>query len=79
MATGLGKTVIAAEIARQLWEKGLRRILVLCHATDLALQLEQGFWSVLSKDIPTVVFYNGLPPALDDGISFGLYQSLTGY
>ena len=79
VATGLGKTVIAAEIARQLWERGLRKILVLCHATDLALQLEQGFWPMLPKTIPTIVFYNGLPPALAEGISFGLYQSLSGY
>lgn len=79
VATGLGKTVIAAEIARRLWDRGLRRILVLCHATDLALQLEQGFWGMLTKDIPTVVFFDGLPPANTDGISFGLYQSLTGY
>ena len=43
VATGLGKTVIAATIARQLWTRGCHRILVLCHATDLALQLEQGF------------------------------------
>lgn len=79
VATGLGKTVIAAEIAQELWNRGLKKILVLCHATDLALQLEQGFWSMLSKEIPTVVFFNGLPPALSDGISFGLYQSLAGY
>ena len=79
VATGLGKTVIAAEIARQLWERGLRKILVLCHATDLSLQLEQGFWPMLPKEIPTVVFYSGLPPALTEGISFGLYQSLSGY
>ena len=79
VATGLGKTVIAAEIARGLWDRGLRKILVLCHATDLAIQLEQGFWPMLTKDIPTVTFFNGLPPSLSDGISFGLYQSLTGY
>ena len=40
VATGLGKTVIAATIARRLWDRGCRRILVLCHAIDLALQLE---------------------------------------
>lgn len=79
VATGLGKTVIAAEIARRLWDRGLRKILVLCHATDLSLQLEQGFWPMLPKEIPTVVFYNGLPPALSEGVSFGLYQSLSGY
>lgn len=79
VATGLGKTVIAATIARNLWEKGCRRILVLCHATDLALQLEEGFWSQITKEVPTSVFFDGLPPRNTEGISFGLYQSLYGY
>lgn len=79
VATGLGKTVIAATIARHLWERGCRRILVLCHATDLATQLEAGFWPQLTKEVPTSVFFNGLPPRNSVGISFGLYQSLYGY
>ena len=79
VATGLGKTVIDATIARHLWERGCRRILVLCHATDLALQLEQGFWSQITKEVPTSVFFDGLPPRDTEGISFGLYQSLYGY
>ena len=79
VATGLGKTVIAATIARLLWERGCRRILVLCHATDLALQLEQGFWPQITKEVPTSVFFDGLPPRNTEGISFGLYQSLYGY
>lgn len=79
VATGLGKTIIAATIARKLWERGCRKILVLCHATDLALQLEQGFWSQIKKEVPTSVFFDGLPPKNAEGISFGLYQSLYGY
>ena len=79
VATGLGKTIIAATIARELWMRGCRRFLVLCHATDLAQQLEQGFWSQITKDVPTSVFFNGLPPRNTEGISFGLYQSLYGY
>lgn len=79
VATGLGKTVIAATIARHLWEKGCHRILVLCHATDLAIQLESGFWPQIPKEIPTSVFFNGLPPRNSEGIAFGLYQSLYGY
>ena len=74
VATGLGKTVIAATIARKLWEKGCKKILVLCHAIDLALQLEQGFWPQLTKDVPTSVFFDGLPPRNAEGISFGLYH-----
>lgn len=79
VATGLGKTVIAATIARHLWSRDCRRILVLCHATDLALQLEQGFWPQITKEVPTSVFFDGLPPRDTEGISFGLYQSLYGY
>ena len=79
VATGLGKTVIAATIARNLWDRGCKKILVLCHATDLALQLEQGFWPQITKEVPTSVFFDGLPPRNTEGISFGLYQSLYGY
>ena len=79
VATGLGKTVIAATIAQNLWNRGLHRILGLCQATDLAFQLEQGFWPQLSKSVPTSVFFNGLPPRNSEGISFGLYQSLYGF
>lgn len=76
VATGLGKTVIAASIARELWERGLRRILVLCHTVDLASQLESGFWPQISKEVPTSLFSDGLPPKDSEGIAFGLYQSL---
>lgn len=79
VATGLGKTVIAATIVRQLWGRGCRRILVLCHQTDLAQQLEQGFWPQLTKEVPTSVFFDGIPPRDTEGVSFGLYQSLYSY
>jgi superfamily II DNA or RNA helicase len=79
VATGLGKTVIAGEIASRLWERGCRKILVLCHAQDLALQLEQGFWPQLGKSVPTRYFFDGMPPLVYDGVNFGLYQSLVGY
>lgn len=79
VATGLGKTVIAGAIASRLWEKGCKKILVLCHALDLALQLEQGFWPQISKSVPTRYFFDGMPPLAYEGINFGLYQSLVGY
>ncbi len=79
VATGLGKTVIAGEIANRLWQKGCRKILVLCHTQDLALQLEQGFWFGLLKSVPTRYFFDGMPPLVYEGANFGLYQSLSGY
>jgi len=79
LATGLGKTLVAAEVVSRLWDRGLRRVLVLCHTQELALQLEQGFWPQLSKDVPTHVFMAGAPPLLGDGVNFGLYQTLLNY
>jgi superfamily II DNA or RNA helicase len=79
VATGLGKTVIAASIANMLFQQGLKKILVLCHATDLAFQLQQSFWPQISKQIPTRIFMDGEPPVPIEGINFGLYQTLFGY
>ncbi len=79
VATGLGKTVIAAEIAKNLWDRGCKKILVLCHAQDLALQLEQSFWAQIGKSTPTRYFFDGMPPLIYEGINFGLYQSLSSY
>lgn len=79
VATGLGKTTIASSIANSLYNQGLKKILVLCHATDLAFQLQQSFWTQISKQIPTRLFMDGEPPVPIDGINFGLYQTLFGY
>lgn len=80
VATGLGKTVIAAEMLRRLYhEEGLKRCLVLCHSQPLALQLEQSFWSQIGKTIPTRVFFDGSMPKSYDGINFGLYQTFNTY
>ncbi len=79
VATGLGKTVIAAETLSRLFRRGLKRGLVLCHQQDLALQLERSFWRQISKHVPTRVFFDGEPPKPIDGINFGLYQTFTGY
>jgi len=80
VATGLGKTVIAAEVLSTLLAQGkVKRALVLCHTQDLALQLEQSFWRLLPKSVPTRVFFDGAPPKLYDGVNFGLYQTLSNY
>jgi superfamily II DNA or RNA helicase len=79
VATGLGKTVIASSIAQRAFDAGLKRILVLCHAVDLAGQLQREFWAQISKEVPTRIFMDGEPPVPIDGINFGLYQTFIGY
>lgn len=79
VATGLGKTVIASTATRQLFERGMKKVLVLCHATDLAYQLEREFWTQLPKSVPTRVFLDGEPPVPIEGVNFGLYQTFQGY
>ena len=79
VATGLGKSVIAAELVRALFERGWKTGLVLCHTRPLALQLEQSFWSQLPKEVATRTFFGGLPPTMSNGVAFGLYQTLQGY
>lgn len=77
VATGLGKTVIAAEVTRRLYHRhGLKRVLVLCHSEALAIQLQKSFWCQLDKTIPTLLFRGGARPRPIEGINFGLYQSL---
>lgn len=77
VATGLGKTLIAAELTRRLYhEKKLHRVLVLCHSIELAVQLQKSFWSQIGKGIATRLFFGGERPVPIEGINFGLYQSL---
>jgi superfamily II DNA or RNA helicase len=79
VATGLGKTVIASTAANRLVVKGLKKILVLCHSTDLAQQLQREFWNQIPKFVPTRIFFDGDAPVPIEGINFGLYQTLHGY
>ncbi len=62
-----------------LFSLGLKRALVLCHAQELALQLEQSFWSQIDKSIPTRVFFEGMLPKVYEGINFGLYQTFSNH
>jgi superfamily II DNA or RNA helicase len=79
MATGLGKTVVAGEVLRRLFDDGCKTALVLCHSQDLALQLERAFWPHLNSSEKTSVFFAGSPPRRPEGATFGLYQTMQGY
>jgi superfamily II DNA or RNA helicase len=58
LATGLGKTYVAAEALRRIRRERPIRLLVLAHTNALVYQLERTFWPFLTTDQETLV-WNG--------------------
>lgn len=78
LATGLGKTVIMAEVVADLLRDSLiqdGRALVLAHTRDLVDQLQRAFWYQLPKWVPTHRLADGEFPPFFDGITFATVQS----
>ena len=81
MATGLGKTVVMAELVCDLLRDGLvdgGRVLVLAHTLPLVNQLHQSFWYQLPKWVPTHQLAEGERPTFWDGITFATFQTAAG-
>ncbi len=78
LATGLGKTVVIAEVVADLLRDELvdhGRVLVLAHTRELVDQLHRAFWYQLPKWVPTHQLSGGERPAYGDGITFATVQS----
>jgi superfamily II DNA or RNA helicase len=78
LATGLGKTVVLAEVVADLLRDGLVRFgraLVLAHTRDLVEQLHRSFWFQLPKWVRTEHFSGGEEPKLWEGLIFATVQS----
>lgn len=59
LATGLGKTFVAAEAMRRIRAtRGRLRVLAVAHTNDLVYQLERSFWPMLRPTQETIV-WNG--------------------
>lgn len=56
MATGLGKTFVAAESVRRIREIDHCRVLVCAHTNDLVYQLEKAFWPFLKPSESTLIW-----------------------
>lgn len=61
LATGLGKTIVAAESIRRVNASKPLKVLILAHANELVYQLERSFWPFLRADESTAV-WNGIEP-----------------
>lgn len=80
MATGLGKTIVMAELVADLLRDNLipnERVLVLAHTRPLVDQLHESFWYQLPKWIPTHQLYSGESPSFWEGITFATVQSVS--
>ena len=80
LATGLGKTVIMAEVVAELLAESLvegGRVLVLAHTLELVDQLQRSFWYQLPKWVSTHRLAEGEVPSYWDGITFATFQSVA--
>ena len=80
LATGLGKTVVMAEVVADLFRDGCvqhERALILGHTRVLVEQLHQSFWAQLPKWLRTEHFSSPEKPRMWDGIVFATIQSVV--
>jgi superfamily II DNA or RNA helicase len=56
MATGLGKTFVAAESIRRASTRRKLKVLVIAHTNQLVLQLEKAFWPFIGPQEPTSIW-----------------------
>jgi superfamily II DNA or RNA helicase len=78
MATGLGKTVVMADVVASLYADGQLpsgRVMVVAHTRDLVDQLQRAFWHQLPKWIATHRLAEGEVPTYWDGVTFATIQS----
>ena len=79
LATGLGKTVVLAEVVSDLFRDGLvrdKRVLVIAHTRELVDQLHKAFWYQLPSWVPTHRLADGEIPCYWDGVTFATIQSV---
>ena len=83
MATGLGKTFVAAESIRRIRNSQKIRILVCAHTNDLVYQLEQAFWPFIKPSDDTLVWNSYERPTVSQLFSadftFACVDSVAGW
>ena len=65
MATGLGKTFVAAESVRRIRQNTQLQVLVCAHTNDLVYQLERAFWPFLKPSETTLIWNSYERPSLE--------------
>lgn len=83
MATGLGKTFVAAESVRRIRANNPCKVLVCAHTNDLVYQLEKAFWPFLKPSEKTLIWNSYERPTAEmlDGadMTFACVYSVSGW
>tara|TARA_B100001250_G_scaffold356176_1_gene331069 strand:+ start:1194 stop:2867 length:1674 start_codon:yes stop_codon:yes gene_type:complete len=80
MATGLGKSIVLAEVARRYLDADSgRKVLLLAHSVPLLTQLEKSIWSQLPAEIPTHLWHGSEKPSSFEGVTVAMFQSLISW
>ncbi|HVX26877.1 MAG TPA: DEAD/DEAH box helicase family protein [Parafilimonas sp.] len=80
LATGLGKTFVAACFLRWIFEHHPSyNVLILADKKELLLQFDKAIWINLPKFIATHILHESEKPSFNEGILLSTFQSLDGY
>lgn len=76
LATGLGKTFVAATFLRWLYEQNQNiNVLILANTKSLIEQFDRSIWSNLPKWIATHLVYDSEKPVFLEGVTLSTFQS----
>jgi superfamily II DNA or RNA helicase len=78
LATGLGKTFVAASFLRWLYESRQDlNVLILANSKSLIEQFERSIWSNLPKWVSTHLVYDSEKPSFLEGVTLSTFQSFN--
>lgn len=76
LATGLGKTFVAATFLRWLYQNNQNiNVLILANTKSLIEQFDRAIWSNLPKSVATHLLYDAEKPTFLEGVTLSTFQS----
>lgn len=80
LATGLGKTFVAATFLRWLYENDPNiNVLILANTKSLIEQFDRAIWSNLPKWVSTHLVYDSEKPTFLEGVTLSTFQSFNDF
>ena len=80
LATGLGKTFVAASFLRWLYENYPNlNVLILANSKSLIEQFDKSIWSNLPKWVATHLVYDSEKPSFYEGVTLSTFQSFPDF